>query len=651
MAKKRKKKKKSSKKLVLIPLLIIIVAFVIDFIVYSNKTDEAEVLKNYFALLSNKEYDQMYELVETSMSKEDFINRVKNIYEGIEAENISILVTSNAKDTNKKDQTIITYTNMMNTGAGFSTFANKAIIKKVDDKNKIIWNSSMIFPDLDDDEKIRMETVKSVRGSILDRNGIAIAKQGTAYQVGLVEGKTDETTDYDKIASLLSISKQDIENEMAKEYVKEGTFVPLKTISKQEQETKNELLKIKGIMISDVDCRVYPYNEATSIMTGYVQNGDGKAGLEYAYNDKLKGQNGVKIYIEKDGTPVKTVVEKKVQNGEDIKTTIDVELQKNIYEQFKEDQSATVAMNYKTGEVLALVSTPSYNANDFSIGISREKWNDIQNDEARPMYNRYLSSYVPGSSFKPIVGAIGLSNNNFTAEEDFGESGLKWQPDSSWKNLYITTLEQYEGPANLQNALVYSDNIYFAKAGLRIGSETLKSSLDKLGFNKKLEFPQDVTMSTYGEMSSDAEIANTGFGQGNLLINPIHVASIYSSFANNGVMVTPILENNTIASHTQSETEQTIINEEIACEIKKDLRKVVTDGTATDANIEGKSIYGKTGTAEIKENQNDKNGTEIGWFNSFDDNETLIVSMVQDVKNKGGSHYVVKKVAEIYKNI
>ena len=646
MAKKKKKSKKKqgvSKKLIMITLLVLVVAFAIDFIVYSNKTDEAEVLKKYFSLLSNKEYEQMYDLVETSFSKEEFVTRVKNIYEGIEAENISILVTSNSKDTNKKDETTITYTNMMNTYAGFSTFANKTTIKKVGDTNKIIWNSSMIFPDLDDDEKIRVETVKSSRGSILDRNGIAIAKQGMVYQVGLVQGKMDDSTDLNKLANLLDINREDIDNALSKEYVKEGTFVPLKKISKQEQDLKNELLQIKGVMISDTESRVYPYNEATSIMTGYVQDGEGKSGLEYAYNDKLKGKDGIKIYIEKDGVVGKTVVEKKVQNGEDIKITIDINIQNKVYEQFKEDKSATVVMNYKTGEILALVSTPSYNANDFSIGISEEKWNEIQNNEAKPMYNRYLSSYVPGSSFKPIMGAIGLANESFTAEEDFGESGLKWQPDSSWNNLFITTLEQYSEPANLQNALVYSDNIYFAKAALKVGAEKIKSSLDQLGFNKKIDFPQDVTPSTYGEMTSDAEIANTGFGQGNTLVNPIHMASIYSCFANNGEMIKPKIENNTIASFTQKEKEQEVISSQIAQTIKEDLRKVVTDGTAKDCNIEEKTIYGKTGTAEIKENQNDNNGTEIGWFNSFDNNETLIISMVENVKNKGRKPLCSKK--------
>lgn len=656
----RKEEPKTSKKLIIFPLLLLVASFILGTYLYSNRTDGAIALKEYFNYLSNREYEKLYDMVDTELSKEEFISRVQNIYEGIEAKDISITVVSNStkgiinsNSTNEKEENgevTITYNVSMETLAGNINFTNKSSMIKKDGQYKIKWKSSDIFPDLDEDEKVRVVTLESERGIIYDRNGKAIAKEGKAYSIGLVPGKMNETTDVRKIAELLGIDEGTINDSLNASYVQENTFVPLRKISKEKQELKNELLRIKGIMVTDVDVRIYPYKEATSIMTGYVQDKDGKSGLEYAFNDTLKGTDGVEIYIDKDGTNSKTLIKKDKKDGKDVKLTIDVDLQNKIYEQYKDDLGATVSMNYNTGEILALVSTPSYDANEFSLGITDSEWEKLQNDEMKPMYNRYLTTYAPGSSMKPIIGAIGLETNSFTAEEDFGRSGTKWQNDSSWKNLYVTTLEEYSGEANLQNALVYSDNIYFAKAALKIGKTNLQMWLRKFGFNEKVEFVQDIATSIYGSLNSDASIANTGYGQAEVLVNPILMASIYSSFANGGNMMKPYIQLENDEKNKIKYYKQNVISSETANTIKHDLIQVVEKGTAKEAKIEGEVIAGKTGTAEIKDSQDDENGTEIGWFDAFDENGMLIVSMVQDVKNVGGSHYVVKKVKDIFNN-
>lgn len=628
----------------IIALAIILVVGVVAVVIYMNRTDPSVALKNYFDKLNSKDYEGMYDYVITDTTKEDFVTRVKNIYEGIEASNISATVLTNTQ--NEEDNTItnVTFNNSMDTVAGNINFMNTVKVKKVDGEYKIIWDSSVIFSDLKDNYKVRVTALESTRGAIYDRNGIALAKDGEINTVGLVPGKMNETTDKAKLAELLGITEETINNALSASYVKEDTFVPLRKISKDEQELKNELLKIKGVLITDTKSRVYPYKEATSILTGYVQDDEGKTGLEYAYNDRLKGTDGEEIYIvDQNEQKVKTLAKRDLKNGENIKTTIDINIQKELYEEFKDDEGASVSINYNTGEVLALVSTPSYDANDIVLGVTNDEWNELQNDEKKPMYNRYLSSYVPGSSLKPVVGAIGLSNNSFSAEDDFGTSGKRWQNDSSWKDLYITTLETYSGPANLKNALIYSDNIYFAKAALKIGKSNLQKGLDNFGFNDKITFVQDITKSTYGAMDSDAALANSGYGQDQMLVNPIHLAMIYSSFANGGNMVMPCLE------YTETKYyKQNVISKEIADTIKADLIQVVEQGTGKEAKVEGKTIAGKTGTAEIKENQQDENGTEIGWFNAFDENGLLVVSMVQNVKDKGGSHYLLPKVKKIF---
>ncbi len=649
-SKKNKPQKKKGRLKTILILLFILLIVGIGIFIYTNRTEPSLALKQYFSLLKDKNYEAMYDLVEITLSKEDFINRIKNIYEGIEAEDISITIATNSsKDDNGNVN--ITYTNSMTTLAGNTNFINTVKMHHVDGNYKIVWDSSMIYPDLKDEQKVRVSTNTHKRGTIYDKNGIALAKDGSVYQVGLVPGKMNETTDKNKIAELLGITTETINNALNASYVKDDTFVPLRKISREEQDLKNELLKIKGIMVSDYNARVYPYKEATSILTGYVQDNDGKTGLEYAYNDRLKGEDGVEIYIaDEDGNKVKTVQSKEVKNGEDIKLTIDINIQQKLYEQFKDNPGASVSINYNTGEILALVSTPSYDANKISLGVTDAEWNELQNDENKPMYNKYLGSYAPGSSFKPIVGAIGLKTNSFTQSEDFGASGLKWQKDSSWNDLYVTTLETYSGDANLENALVYSDNIYFAKAALKIGKQNLQTELNNFGFYDKLNFVQDVTKSTYGSMDSEASIANSGYGQSEILVNPIHMASIYSAFANGGNMVLPYIEQELDDNQNGKVKiyKENVISERIANIIKDDLVQVVERGTATDCKISGKTIAGKTGTAEIKENQNDTNGEEIGWFNCFDENGMLVVSMVQNAKKLGGSHYVVKKMRNIF---
>lgn len=126
------------------------------------------------------------------------------------------------------------------------------------------------------------------------------------------------------------------------------------------------------------------------------------------------------------------------------KTNDRFEFAKELYEQFKDDKSCSVAMNQYTGEVLALVSTPSYDNNDFIRGMSSEKWNALNEDENKPMYNRFRQVWCPGSTFKPIIAAIGLTTGAIDPNEDYGNEGLSWQKDSSWGSYHVTTLHAYE---------------------------------------------------------------------------------------------------------------------------------------------------------------------------------------------------------------
>lgn len=621
--------------------LLVVVAIIM---IYSNFSSPARVIRAFYKNVNNHKYEELYNLVETDMSKEEFTNKMKSVYDGMEVSSAWVTISINLKNS---DVVNLKYVTNLSTVAGKLTFSNKSTLVKVNGKYKIKWDNSFLYPKLKNNQKIRVSTLKAKRGAIYDRNKNILAKDAKAYSIGIVAGKIKSDDELRAMSKLLNITYKDIKAELAKPYVVDGTFVHLKNIDREQQELKTALLKIPAVKIIDYDIREYPYNEKLSTLLGFVQNDDGKSGLELTFNSQLKGLNGCEIYVDDDGINVETILKKDRVNGKNIDLTIDVKLQELIYEKFKDVESATVAMNYTTGEILALVSTPSYETNKISLGISDNEWNEIVNNKKKPLFTRFLSKYTPGSTMKPIVAAIGLDTDSFTDTENFGKSVKTWQKDSSWKDFYVTTLEVYNGESNLEKALIHSDNVYFAKAALKIGKNLFKQELDRYGFNKPLNFEQNTDISVYGNIDSEAKLAVSGFGQGEMEVNPIFMAKIYSAFANNGNAVTPYIlqkegnEQNTVNSVN-------LIKPLNANKIKNDLKKVIDEGTGKLAKIDGKNLYGKTGTAEIKMTKDDKSGEEIGWFNVFDDNRLLIVNMVENAKKLNGSKFSVKNLREVF---
>ena len=648
------------------------------------KTPE-ELLVEYMNHIPAQEYEQMYKMlhIEASgnVSQEDFIKRNSAIYEGIEIQNMAVEII--AYD---EEQLTVTYQTSFDTVAGEISFENEAFFLEGEDGYKLVWDNSLIFPNLASTDKVRVLTTQANRGEILDRNGRVLAGKGTASSVGIVPGKLENREEaIAKIAELLETTSEVIEKKLSAQWVKDDSFVPIKTIPRveeiellkvepdedvlKEKERHESLLAIPGVMISDVEVREYPLGEAAAHLVGYVQSvtaedleehaGEGytansvigRSGMEGLFEKELKGQNGCRIYIvNSEGKEKEELACILVQHGQDIKLTIDASLQIALYEQFQEDKSCSVAMNPYTGEVLALVSTPSYDNNDFIMGLSSEQWTALDDDEDKPMYNRFRQVWCPGSTFKPVTAAVGLESGAIDPNEDYGNVGLSWQKDASWGSYYVTTLHAYE-PVILENALIYSDNIYFAKAALKIGYEEMESSLTQLGFNAELPFEIKMAKSQYSNSESietEIQLADSGYGQGQVLVNPLHLACIYSAFCNEGNIIKPYLvyQNEVSAEYWISGA----FSSETASRVLEGTKKVVNDshGTGYAAHRDDIVLAGKTGTAEIKASKDDTSGTELGWFAVFTAEETverpiLIISMVEDVKGRGGSGYVVKK--------
>lgn len=684
------KKRKNYGTIWMINLCLILVGTAI-FVWYINVPNASpeETLKEYMSYISNQKYEQMYEMIDVGASgnicQEDFMKRNSAIYEGIGVDNIKIHITSY-----DKEQKEICYETSMDTVAGNVTFENNVSFIQEKGTYKLVWSDSLIFPELDSTDKVKVSVTNAERGQILDRNGRVLAGKGVASSVGVVPGKLENRDDaISQLADLLEMKVEDIERKLSAKWVKEDSFVPLKTIPKvdelkllslkpdketlAEKERYEKLLEIPGVKISDIGIREYPLGEAAAHLVGYVQNvtaedleehdGEGytsnsvigKSGMEGLFEKELKGQNGCSITIVySNGNKKKIIVSTIVENGKDIKLTIDSNLQKELYEQFKDDKSCSVAINQYTGEVLALVSTPSYDNNDFIRGMSSEKWNALNEDENKPMYNRFRQVWCPGSTFKPIIAAIGLTTGAIDPNEDYGNEGLSWQKDSSWGSYHVTTLHAYE-PVILKNALIYSDNIYFAKAALKIGERDMESSLTKLGFNEELPFDIKVAKSQFSntdKIEKEIQLADSGYGQGQILVNPLHMACIYSAFCNEGNMIKPYLTYKEDAIPNVWVT--AAFTKDAAQMVLEDTKEVINNphGTGYAACRTDITLAGKTGTAEIKASKEDTTGTELGWFSVFTTDENMdrpimIISMVEDVKGRGGSGYVVKKDSQV----
>lgn len=636
--------------------IVVIVAVVLFFLLSGNNNEST--LKNFYAQISEKKYEDMYNSLSSESQKsydqQTFVERNQNIYEGIEASDFQIEVTDETDNE-------LTYNVKMNTIAGEVTFENKTTIED----GKIVWDDSFIFPDLTQNDRVRVSEDEAIRGQILDRNGKMLAGQGEAYSVGLVRGKLNGENDYDQLAELLGLTKESIQKTMSASWIQDDSFVPLTTIPSTDTQLENQLLQIPGVQLNTVEVRTYPYGEVTSHLTGYMQQvtaedlekhqGEGytetsmigRSGIEAAYEKQLKGTNGATISIvDENGSTKSTVATQEKQDGQDITLTIDIDLQRDLYNAFDEDQSASVAMNPTNGEVLALVSTPSFDSNDFIYGFSTEEWDALNNDEDQPLTNRFRATWVPGSTMKAITAAIGLETDSLDASKDFGAE-MKWQKDSSWGDYFVTTLHA-PNPNNLRNALIYSDNVYFAKAALEIGKDNLEKGYKSLMIGEDIPFELALTKSQYTSDSFDDEIliADSGYGQGQILMNPVQMTSIYSSLMNDGKMMTP---------HVVKSTETSVwaepFSKETTDEIKSDLIQVVEDnnGTAHALNNSQYQLAAKTGTGEIKDSQDDTTGTELGWLSvaSTDSSKPIVITtMVEDVKGRGGSNYVVNGVKQ-----
>jgi penicillin-binding protein 3 len=638
----------------------------------SKEPTPEERFSQYVKLWNDKKFEEMYGFLSAkakdSITKEEFVSRYNKIYNDLEIDQLKVSYKQPEEKKEHEENAKLPFSAKMESAAGPIEFDHDATLvkEKREDKTNwyVDWNTTYIFPELESEDKISFKNVPAERGSILDRAGNGLAINGTAPQIGVVPGElgAQKEQTIKKLAELLDMSEEQINKAMNAGWVKPDLFVPLKKVSKTDKGLHEKLFALDGVTSQMVGAREYPYGEALSHLIGYVgpiladdlEKLEGKGytatdligrrGLEQVLEDQLKGTNGVRIAIaKKDGT-VKTLAEKPVENGKDVKLTIDVVAQQQLYDQLKGKAGTASAINPATGETLALVSAPGFDPNEMTLGISQNKRKMLEDDPLKPTINRFKLTYVPGSVIKPITAAIGLESGKLKQDTAFEINEKQWQKDASWGKYKVTRYSDVKGSINLEKALIYSDNIYFAQAALGMGQETFTEGLKKFGFEDQPEYLYPIEPSQIGKIDSEIRLADSAYGQGQVEMNILHLAATYSPFVNKGNLIKPILNMEDKQGQVWKEG---LVSAENAAVINSMLTKVITDpkGTAHNGRIANYPLAGKTGTAEIKEKQGEK-GKELGWFVAYNLQSTdmIVAMMIED----SGSKDVVARVKEFY---
>jgi len=550
-----------------------------------------------------------------------------------------------------------------------------------------------------DGNRIRIIPTMAPRGIFFDRNGIALVSNLPGFTVSLMPEKGVIPEEIiAKLAGILNIPINEIQNKLAQN---KGNFDPvrIKTNIGPEIVTKIEerRAELPGVVIEIQPIRSYSNNELGAHLFGYVseisdvqlakskadgyKTGDivGKFGLEKVYDRELRGvDGGDQVEVNVTGRPVSVLGKRETVPGKNLMLTIDSRIQKAAevaideqltYLQTKSEfrnakAAAAIAMNPKTGEILAMVSRPTFNPNLFAGGISSKDWKNINENPNNPMDNKVISGeYPPGSTFKIVTGTAALELGKVTPEEKILDTGKHWIIDKG--NAEGEAL----GWINFKEALSKSDNVYFYEMGNRLGIDNLEKYARMFGFGAvtgiNLPGESDGLVANkrykeknYGEDWYLSETFDAAIGQGFQLATPLQVAVMMSQIANGGHRYRPYLVSKitapngaVIKNFLPEEVGKISISEPTLALIRASLRDVALEGgTGFEAFRDFPvSIAGKTGTAE------NSHGSDHGWFIAYgpyeDPRIVVVVIVEQGGFGAGSAAPIVRKIMEAAFNI
>lgn len=659
--------------------------------------DPSDTAEEFLELISLQKFDEAYDLTwiysPIRYTKDEFVEKYKNIYSGLQIKSVEI--TDKSLHTVDSDL-IYTYTAKYNTAYGEIRDDFEMSLKPTEEGYAVDYSPSLIFPEMDFGDTVKVTTQNAKRGEILTSDAYVLAQNSYAYTVYI---KFDEVQDINKtaldLAVIVNVSASDILDKYDSAKEKEADFTVVKTYLDLDKETIDKIEQIEAVHVDNSNMtpiRNYPDKKMAAHITGYatqITKEDlenlqedseiplffGRNGLEQSLNDELTEKSGTLAGIfDENNNLIRTLYEQPKKDGQTLVLNINNDLQERAYlsmvQYLKEGQSgAVVVLNGDTGAVLSLVSYPSFDPNSFTLGISEDEWkNLISKESLNPMYSRFSQGlYPPGSTLKPFTIVPALDSGVITTITVFPSSERiidnKWRPsfEKNWYFPAITRKNEPDGTANLRNCMTVSDNIFFAYAMLLLGEQPLLDYLEKISFDEPVPF--ELPLSKPNIINDEANmtrkmLADMGYGQGELLVTPVQLAAMFTAFMNEGDILTPRLvseafvrNGNEVLSNTYSR--EVAVPDAISSSalniILPDLINVMQEGTGKSIKVPGKTLAGKTGTAEVG---GDKI-REVGWIVCFEtegEDRRLVLVMVDGPAQMGSTKFDVARELMSYKN-
>jgi len=503
---------------------------------------------------------------------------------------------------------------------------------------------------------IKIIPQEAERGIIFDREGRRLAFDKAMFNIAVIpyQVRKEKERLLKEIAQFLNIDEKILFRNFKRNW--QGPFLPdniLINIGKEKALKIKEKFKDK-VIINISPLRFYPYPYAFSHLLGYVKRKEllsplkkygyslqervGVRGIERFYDEYLRGESGTKV-VEVDAKGRVVGLSKKIvpKKGRDIYLTVDACIQKIAYQVLRGRRGAIILMDSNSGEILALVSSPSFNLNNFVQGKKIEK---ILKDKRFPLINRTLSCFAPGSIFKPIVALAGLEEKVITLSTVFeckGEFKIGDRKFSCWSK---------HGMQNVIDAIKNSCNVYFYNLGLRLGVDKISRwakifRLNKptgidLPYEKKGIVPSRNWKLRYkGRRWWTGDTLNFSIGQGYLEITPLEAIVAISAFANGGYIVRPHLFKKAEGINLNFQKEKLSVSKENLEIVRRGLIEAVKTGTAHILGRLNLKIAGKTGTAQ------NPHGVPHGWFVGFFPYDKPHYSICIFLENGGSSFNAV----------
>ncbi|MFC7842964.1 peptidoglycan D,D-transpeptidase FtsI family protein [Streptomyces sp. NPDC001046] len=362
--------------------------------------------------------------------------------------------------------------------------------------------------------------------------------------------------------------------------------------------------------------RTYTDGRLYAAVTGYASQAYAPTQLEGIYTDLLNGTDSRLRSV------MDTLTGRRADPGNVI-TTIDPDVQRAAFDALGDKKGGAVAVDPKTGRILAAVSTPSYDPSSLTdAGTAGAAWKKLTTDPDKPLVNRALRQPLPpGSTFKLVVAAAALEDGLYTSVDQRTDSP---DPYTLPGTNRVLTNENPDAPctnATIRTALQYSCNNVFAKMAVTLGQDKVKAMAEKFGFNDdELDVPVRAYTSVYPSDMHPSQTALTGIGQFDVTATPLQMALVSAAIANGGKLVAPHMVDrvtdsggDVLRDHGDADSRE-IMSSSTAEQLRSAMRTVVEKGTGTNARVPGATVGGKTGTAQHGENNSQ---VPYAWFTSY----------------------------------